>query len=83
LCFVALVHGFMWGACTSPGLCTGVGRIVLFLFMLLWHSCCVGARCLVERNGGDGVMVFAVMKRWCYMVFGWFCGGEGVVVKRW
>jgi len=36
--------------------------------------------CLVERNGGDGVMVFAVMKMWFYMLFGWFYGGEGVVV---
>jgi len=35
---------------------------------------------LVERNGGDGVMVFAVMKMWFYMLFGWFYGGEGVVV---
>jgi len=43
-------------------------------------------RCLVERNSGDMVMVFTMMKRWCYMVFGWFCGGEGVVVAvvfRW
>jgi len=35
---------------------------------------------MVERNGDDVVMVFAVMKRWCYTLFGWFCGGEGVVV---
>jgi len=34
-----------------------------------------------------GEMVFAVMKRWFYTMFEWFCGDEGVVVvvvvRRW
>jgi hypothetical protein len=37
-------------------------------------------RVLIKNVMGEGMYVFAVMKRWCYTMFGWFCGGEGVVV---